>query len=63
MTPTIQLVATIFLALFILACAWTAFLGKPEERKLGWAGLAFCVFVVLVNSAFKADEALFITRF
>lgn len=63
MNPTIQVIATICLVLFIAACAWIAFKGKPEERKLGWVGLAFAVFAIFVNGVFKAEKALFLTTF
>lgn len=63
MNPTVQLIATIILVLFILACLWVAFFGKPEEKRLGWAGFAFAIFAIVVNAAIKIEDALFINPF
>lgn len=63
MNPTVQLIATIILVLFILACLWVAFFGKPEERRMGWVGVAFAAFAIFVNAAIKVEDALFINPF
>ena len=64
MNPTIQILATIALVLFALACLFLAFRAKTkEERRMGWVGVALVLFFVMVNSVFKVEEALFITSF